>query len=192
MASGIMTPIAIAVADGPAVTTSAVGGATCLPPTAKYTFPPNSINVGTVLRITAQGRISNVVTTPGTARLDIRLGGTVVYDTLALALNTVVKTNLPWWFDAIVICRAVGTGASFTLGNFFGFGRLQSESIVGSPLPSTGGSGSLVAPTGVPAIGANVDLTVSNTFDVFFTQTVNTGSFTVHNLVLESGSALLA
>lgn len=192
MASGYWAPLAVAVADGPILSTGANTAATCLPVTAKYTFAPNSLLVGTCLRITAHGRISCVITTPGTARMDVRLGGTVMYDSGALALNTVAKTTLPWWFDCFIVVRAVGSG---TNANAFGFGRLHSEAIVGSPLGSTGGSGLLLSAVSggvesAPAVGGGFDSTVSNAFDCFFTQTVTTGSFTVHNFVLESGSIL--
>lgn len=191
MASGYWSPLAIALGDGPTLTAAAA--ATCLPVTAKFTFPPNSIAVGTVLRMKAQGRISNVVTTPGTARLDVRLGGIVMHDTGALTLNAVAKTTLPWWWECMMVCRTVGSGTAAT---FFAFSSLQSESIVGSPLASAGGSGSIISaaaagPETAPAVGGGFDSTVSNTFDVFFTQTVATGSFTVHNLVLESGAIAL-
>lgn len=184
MASGFIQPLAVGSADGPPIT--GTGGISCLPVSAKYTFPPNAFGVGTTLWITAQGRISNVVTTPGTARLDVRFGSTVVFDTGALALNAVAKTTLPWWFECRMVCRAVGAS-----GNFFGFGRFQSESIVASPLASTGGSGSLISavsggPETAPAVGTSVDLTISNAFDFFFTQTVTTGTFTVHNFELMS------
>jgi len=186
MASGFFSPVSIGTGDGPTLT--AASAATCLPVSAKFTFPPNSIVQGSLLKISAQGRISNAVTTPGTARLDVRLGGTVIFDTGALALNAVAKTTLPWWFEAVIVCRANGT-----TGNFFGFGRFQSESVVGSGLASAGGSGSLISavsggPETAPAVGGSVDLTVAAAFDVFFTQTVATGSFTVHNFLLETGS----
>jgi|SRR5579871_4858503 len=186
MPSGYWQPYGVSTADGPAVT--ATGGLTCLPVTAKFTIPPNALQINSMFRITAQGRISCVVTTPGTARLDVRLGGTVMFDTGALALNTVAKTTLPWWFDCLIVIRAIGSGTS---ANGFGFGRFQSEAVVGSPLASTGGSGSLISasasgPETAPAVGAGFDSTVSNTFDMFFTQTVTTGSFTVHNICIEA------
>lgn len=185
MASGFPAVQAIASADGPTLTAAAA--ASCLPVTARFTFPANGFAVGSAMRIHASGRISNVVTTPGTARLDVRLGGTggttgtVIYDTGALALNAVAKTNLPWWFQAFLTCRAVGA-----TGNFWGVGLFTGESVVGSPLPASGGSGGFVAPTGVTAVGANVDLTAANMFELVFTQTVATGSFTVHQFVLET------
>jgi hypothetical protein len=84
-----------------------------------------------VLKVVLHGRISNVVTTPGTARFDIRMGpsGTiVVYDTGAMNLNVVAKTNVPFWLEVMLTCRAVGAG---TASNFMGVGIFQSEAVVG-------------------------------------------------------------
>jgi hypothetical protein len=190
MASGYWAPLAIGTGDGPTLTAAAA--ATALPVSAKITFPPNSIQAGTCLRITAQGRISCVVTTPGTARFDVRLGATVVFDTGALNLNIVAKTTLPWWFDGLLVCRTSGSS-----GNFFGFGKWTSEAYINTAVGTTGPApGSIISsvsggPETAPAVGSNVDLTASNTFDFFFTQTVATGSFTVHNFLLESGSVAL-
>jgi len=181
MAAGYWAPLAIATNDGPTLTAAAA--ATCLPTTAKYTFAPNVVVPGYVLRITAAGRISCVVTTPGTARLDLRIGGNVFYDTGALALNIVAKTTVPWWFEVMLTLRTVQNVAQW-----FGIGQFQSEAIVGSPLPAAGGSGSFVVPVGTPALGASQDWTGGGALDMFFTQTVATGSFTVHNYVVEGAA----
>jgi hypothetical protein len=58
---------------------------------------------------------------------------------------------------------------------------IQSEAIIGSPLPAVGSNGSLIIPVGTPAVGAGMDNTAASALDVFFTQTVATGSMTVHN-----------
>lgn len=191
MASGYWSPLAIASADGPTLTAAAA--ASCLPVTARFTFPPNSMAVGTALHVNAQGRISCVATTPGTARFDIRLGGVVVFDTGPMNLNIVAKTTLPWWFDIRMIVRSVGSATAATI---FGFINFQSEAVIASPLGTAGGSGSLLSavsggPESAPAAGAGFDSTISNTFDCFFTQTVATGSLTVHNFILESGAVAL-
>jgi hypothetical protein len=149
---------------------------------------------GTILRVQAQGRISCVVTTPGTARFDCRLNNVVCFDTGAMALNTVAKTTLPWWLDIQIVCRAAGVAST---ASFFGFAQFQSEAVVGSALASTAGAQGFVSsvstgPEGAPApISTNVDTTVSCPFEMFFTQTVATGSFTVHNYVLSSASLAL-
>jgi len=190
MASGYWSPLAISSADGPTLTAAAA--ASMLPVTSLFTFPPNAFAVGSALRITAQGRISCVVTTPGTARFDIRLSsGIVAFDSGAMNLNIVVKTTLPWWLDILLVCRSVGT-----TGTFFGFSKFQSEAVIGSALATVGGNGSLLSsvsggPETAPAVGGSVNTTIANTFDCFFTQTVATGSLTCHNFILESGAIAL-
>jgi hypothetical protein len=116
--------------------------------------------------------------------LDLRLGpsGTiVVFDSGALNLNTVAKVTVPWKFECMLTCRAVGIG---TTSNLFGIGEFRSEAVVGSPLPTVGGNGSLLAPVGTPAVGGGFDNTAANAVDWFFTQTVATGSFTVHQYAI--------
>ena len=199
MASGFWSPLAIQnQTAGPVITTT--GAQSILAGTAKYTFAPNSIQAGSMLRLHADGFISCVVTTPGTARIDIRMGGVasgnVVYDSGPMNLNVVAKSTLPWWFDLYLSCKLSGQ-----FGNFMGLGRFTSEAVIGSPLATVGGSGTILsAVVGGPdtalttsgTVGANVDFTSALTFDVFFTQTVATGSFGVLQYVLESAAVALA
>lgn len=170
-----------ATADGPTLTAAAA--ATCLPAAAQISLPANYFVLGKVVRIEAQGRISNVITTPGTARFDVRLGGIVVFDTGALNLNTAAKTNVPWWLQILLTCRSAGPGVQTTL---MGFAMLQSEALVGAPANSAGGNASLVAPVGAPVVGAGFDSTAAQALDLFFTQTVATGSLTLHTYKVES------
>jgi hypothetical protein len=168
-------------ADGPTLTAAAA--ATCLHAASKKTLAANFYEVfGHVLAIKAAGRISCAVTTPGTARFDVRFGGTVVFDSLAIPLNIVAKTNVPFELEIFMSMRTVGSAA-----NFMGWGRFASEAVVGSPLPSVGGSGVIQLPYNVaPAVGGNFDATVSQLVDLFFTQTVATGSLTLHQYLLEA------
>ena len=165
--------------DGPTLTAAA--RASCIPTANRIVLPNNFFYIGRRIRFTMAGRISNVVTTPGTARFDICMGSagtTIVFDTLALNLNIVAKTTVPWQFVCELVCRAVGTGTSTT---FFPTAYFASEAIIGAPLPAAGGNGFLNVPVGTPAVGAGMDNTAASAIDVFFTQTVATGSFTVHN-----------
>lgn len=177
--------LTVGVTDGPTLTAAA--RASCIPVANRIVLPNNYFYVGRILKIMMSGRISCVVTTPGTFRLDICLGSagtTIVYDTGALNLNVVAKTTVPWYFEAKLVCRAVGTGTSTT---FFPMGAyVTSEALVGAPLPTVGGNTSLLAPVGTPAVGAGFDNTAASALDVFFTQTVATGSFTVHNYQVDS------
>jgi len=170
--------------DGPTLTANAA--ASCIPTPSRIILPNNYFQIGKILRFTMAGRISCAVTTPGTARFDIRMGpsGTIiVFDTGALNLNIVAKTTIPWSLEMLLTCRAVGAS---TASNFMGIGRFQSEAVIAAPLPAAGGNGSLIVPVGTPAVGTGFDNTAANAIDVFFTQTVATGSLTVHQYVLES------
>jgi hypothetical protein len=171
--------------DGPTLTAAA--RASCIPVASRIVLPNMFFAVGDALKIMMSGRISCAVTTPGTARFDVCMGSagtTIVFDTLALNLNTVAKTTVPWYFEVKLVCRAVGNGTSTT---FFPMGGVfTSEAVVGSPLPSAGSVGSLLVPVGTPAVGAGMDNTAASAIDVFFTQTVATGSLTVHNFQIDS------
>lgn len=174
--------LASASGDGTAITAAAATSA--LPPSAKISLGPGFFYFpGQMLHVFAHGRISVAVTTPGTARFDFRLGGIVVFDTGALNLNVVAKTNVPWWLEMYLTCRAIGSG---TAANLMGIANFQSEAVVGSPVPTAGGNGGLLAPVGAPAVGGGFDSTVSLTTDLFFTQTVATGSLTLHSYKLSS------
>jgi hypothetical protein len=173
-----------ATADGPTLTAAAA--ASCIHTAARITLPNNFWQIGRMLKLTAQGRISNAVTTPGTARFDVRTGpsGTIVcFDGGALNLNTVAKTTVPFWMEILLTCRAIGSG---TGTNLMGFGSFASEAVVGSPANTAGSNGSLLMPVGAPAVGAGFDSTAANVLDLFFTQTVATGSLTVHMYKVEA------
>ena len=82
-----------------------------IPAAAKDTRPTNFFNIGRMLEITARGRISNIVTTPGTLTLDVRFGGVVVFTGGAVSLTHTAKTNVTWSFDAFLTCRTIGSAA---------------------------------------------------------------------------------
>lgn len=147
----------------------------------KFTFPANLLKVGDELTVRAKGIISCVVTTPGTARFDLRFGSVVVFDTGALNLNVVAKTNVPWSLDVDLIVRSIGSG---TTAQLWGQGTFSSEAVVGSPLPTVGGNGILNVPVSALALSTGFDSTTSFAIDSFFTQTVATGSMTLEQFRL--------
>ncbi len=170
--------------DGPALTAAA--RASCIPTANRIVLPNNFFYIGRAIRFLLGGRISCVVTTPGTARFDICMGAagtTIVFDTAALNLNTTAQTTVPWSLDVTLVCRAVGTGTTttfFPVNSYF-----TSEAVVGSPADTAGGNGQLQVPVGTPAVGAGMDNTAASALDVFFTQTVATGSMTVHSYIVQ-------
>ena len=160
---------------------TAAAAASMLPAAAKFTFPANLLKIGDKLQVKASGIISCVVTTPGTARFDIRMGSTVIFDTGALNLNVVAKTNVPWWLDIEMTVRSIGASTSATV---WGQGIWCSEAVVGAAVPSSGGNGLLNVPVSGLAVSTGFDSTVSNVIDSFFTQTVATGSMTLEQYEL--------
>src|SRR5437763_1769684 len=90
----------------------------CLPAAAKWTIPTNFFFIGSVLRITFIGQVSNVVTTPGTLNMKVKFGSTIAFDGGAQQMSTTVHTTLPFWWDVLLTCRAIGGSA-----NFIGQGR---------------------------------------------------------------------
>lgn len=173
------------ITDGPTIT--AAGAATILQPQQKITLPNQYLVLGRKLRVTVGSRISCVVTSPGTGRFDIRMNNVVMFDTGALNLNVVAKTNVPLIFIATFTARAIGNG---TTANAFGFGSFQSEAVVGAALPSAGGNGILAVSAGggvgATTIGAGYDSTAANPVDIQFTQTLGTGSFTAQEVSIEA------
>lgn len=155
---------------------TAAAAASALPPVALFNWPSNYLKVDDKIVIRAQGIISNAVTTPGTGRFDVRMGSTVIADSGAFNLNVVAKANVPYWLEIDLLCLTKGAGTGTTFEAAF---RVTSEAIVGSPLASAGGAGTLVLPAGGPAAGTGIDCTISNKVDVFWTQTVATGSQTM-------------
>ena len=173
-------PVISQAVDGPTLTAAAA--ASCLAPVNRLPMLGGFWTLNKSLLVKIQGRISCAVTTPGTARFDFRTGptGTIVaFDTGALNLNIVAKANVPFALEIMLTCRTVGTGTATTL---FGIGSFTSEAVIGAPLPTIGGNGTLMVPVGTPAVGGGFDNTAANMIDFFFTQTVATGSMTVHNL----------
>ena len=150
---------------------------------AKWTMSAGFFDViGTRLRLTASGRISNIVTTPGTFKFEAKIGTIVVAASQALALNIVAKTDVRWGLSWDWTVRAIGTAA-----NIMHDGVFESESVIGSPLPSVGGSGRLGIPASAPAVGTSFDSTTAAVLDVFGTWSIANAanSIQVHQYMVE-------
>lgn len=91
-------------AHGNSVTATSI-----LPATAKVTLPAQYQYIGRSFLVRAAGRVSNIVTAPGTLTLDLRFGAVIVANGGAMALNIVAKTNVPWYLEWLLTCRAIGT-----------------------------------------------------------------------------------
>lgn len=180
---GWVETLVASLVDGPTLTAAAA--ASCIPTGDVITLPPGFWTLGKMMRIKASGRISSVITTPGTARFDVRLGGIVVFDSLAILLDTVAAhANVGWMLEILLTCRARGNG---TTANLIGQGTFTCEDILGVPAVAPKGVLTAMLPwNSPPAVGAGFNSTLQQTLDLQFTQTAATGSLTTHQYVAEA------
>jgi hypothetical protein len=173
----------VAQGDGTQLSNS-TSATSIIPAQAKLTFPANYFgDVGKTMRIRAAGRISNVVTTPGTLTLDLRLGGTVVFNGGAMQLSTTAHTNVPWEWEVILTQRVTGASA-----NFMGQSRWFSQAANVSGADSTTSHSYVMAPNTAPAVGTTFDATAAQQLDLFATFSVATNptNLTLHQFIVES------
>lgn len=140
--------------------------------------------IGQKIRLKASGRISTLVTSPGTLTLQFRIGSISVFDSAAMTLNIVAQTNTHWRLDIDLILRVVGSSAQF-----FGDGSFRSHAVIGSPAPTAGGCGEHLLPYNTaPALGTAFDAKTAANADLFATWSVNSASnsITCHNFELLS------
>lgn len=154
--------------------------ASILPPGARWPIPAN-MRQGQIIKVVASGRVSNIVTTPGTLLLELRAGSDIIASGGAMALNTVAKSNVSWWLEWLLTCQSTSATANFTHQ-----GRWTSESVIGSPLPSVGGAGTHMLPASTPGVGASTDLTAGKMLDLFATWSIaNVGNtITLHQCAI--------
>lgn len=178
-------PIAFQTADGAALTNTTTA-TSITHATGLVQLVPNFFYVGRILRITAKGRISTVVTTPGTLTLQLRFAAINVVDSGAMSLNIVSKVNVGWHLEWTTQCRAVG---ATTTANLLSQGMWRSEAVIGSPLPTAGGAGVHCLPYNTaPVVGAGFDSSAAQTPNLFATWSVaNAGnSIQMHQFMIEA------
>lgn len=160
-----------------------------LPAHARRTIPANFFYIGQQLRLIATGRISNIVTTPGTLTLELRLGPTsniAAFSTAAMQMSTTAHTNVAWWFEALLTVREIGNA---TTANMFGQGRFTSQAAsLTAVADSATTPATLLGPNSAPAVGTGFDSTVANVADLFATFSIaNAGnSIQTHQFSLQA------
>lgn len=178
MPAGYRSTLIGAQVDGTAVTLLAE--ASLLPPATKLTLPANFIDqIGKRFVVRAQGRCSNVVTTPGTLTLRLKFGAIIVGASKAIALNIVAKTNVGWHLDWYFTARAIG---ATTTAQFMHNGIWVSESVVGA---AAGASGSAVLQD-TPVVGTGFDSTIANVVDLAAIFSITGNSIQAHDFSIES------
>jgi hypothetical protein len=170
-------------ADGATLTNSTVA-ANIMPASGLASIPGGTLQVGSMLKITMRGRISTVVTTPGTLTFDVRFGSVIVSAFGAAALNTTAQTNAQWMLEILAQIRSVGSGTAATALCTAGF---ISRAVIGSPGAAAGGAGELLLPETAPAVGTGFDSTAAFAVNVFAAWSVANAanSITVHQSLVE-------
>lgn len=145
-----------------------------IPAAARYTLPANYFAIGKILRIKFAGQLSNVVTTPGTLTLDVRMGPTsniVVFNGGAMQMSTTAHTTLPIVGEITMTCRAIGASTS---ANFMGQGWALSQALsLTAVADSTTTPSQLLMPNTTPAVGTGFDSTVAVVVDLFATFSIS-------------------
>ena len=181
---GYQSTLIEAQSDGTAVTATAEGS--LLPGQAKIFIPSGYLNrIGKRLIVRASGRISNIVTTPGTLTLRVKLGPTAniaVATSSAIQLNAVAKSNVGWFLGLGLVVRSVGSGTAATI---MAQGTWQSESVVGSAVPASGGAGAAMWQAATPVVGTGFDSTVDNLVDLTAQFSLTGNSIQAHMYALE-------
>jgi hypothetical protein len=174
--------------DGPTLANSA-SAASLLQGAQKLVLPSGFFSApGKALRIKGAGRLSNIVTTPGTLTLDVRLNTTpiVVFNGGAMQLSTTAHTTLPIFFEILLTCRAIGSG---TAANLMGQGVATSQCLALTAVADSATTpATLLMPNTTPAVGTGFDSSIANVLDLFGTFSIaNAGNgITLHQFTVES------
>lgn len=154
-------------AQGPILTASLVR-TSLMPTSAKPTLPTQFWDrPGKKVRFRFQGRLGNIVTTPGTLTLDLTFAAVQVWNSGAIQLSAVAHTTLPFWLEVELTCRAIGSG---TGANVMAFGRMTSQCIIPAVgVVDAGSHNVLLVPNIAPVVSTGFDSTILNAVDIFGT-----------------------
>jgi len=171
-------------ADGTALASSTTE--TSLLPNAAYecVLGAGRLRVGSVVLFSFSGRMSTVVTTPGTLTLALRFGSVDVFSSGGIPLNVTAQTNVHWACSGELVVRAVGTSTAANLmpKNC----RFISRAVVGSAAAGSGGVSEEILPYNTaPAVGTGFDSSVSQLVDFMATWSVSNAS---NSIQLHAGS----
>jgi len=138
-----------------------------------WTMPANTLQPGTEILIRAAGRMSTVVTTPGTATFTVKIGSVNAMVSQAMALNTTAQTSQTWILEIHATARQVGNSTNTQL---MWTGKFVSRAVVGSGAAGSTGVGILLIPEAAPAVSTGFDSTAANAIDLQYTWSVNSAS----------------
>ncbi len=141
------------------------------------TIPNGYMRDGRKLRITAWGKFSNVITTPGTTTFRIRWGGvagTIIAQSSAISLNILAETDLMFKIECDITVRANGgSGSVLAMGLVTLAAQLAANNNQPNFMGSAGG-----ASTNTPA-AVTVTFNADTALSVTAQSSVNTAGTTI-------------
>lgn len=142
---------------------------------AKFTIPADSWFIGKALHVRGSGQIGNVVTAAPSFTFDFRLGSSVQWSSGAQLTSTTAHTTVPFWFEVMVTCRAIGATANcmtqgWVASRAFIAASGADSNVLGHPM--------MLAPITTPAVGSNFDSSTSLSADFFVTCSVSNAANT--------------
>lgn len=142
--------------------------------------PPGLLFVGDMLRIRAQGGLSNIVTAQPTFTFQHMMGPAqpstiIAHATQALLTTTTAHTLIPFELETILRLDSEGSG---TAAKFLGQSRISGIMfpISGAVADPTATVGTIMCPATAPAVGTGWDSTVLNYLDFFVGISVSSAS----------------
>ena len=151
---------------------------TVINPQALFVLPAGFFTIGKRLRIRVQGGIGTLVTTPGTITFQVMIGSVIAFTTGAIQLNATAHTDLPFWLEIDLTCRAVGSGTS---ANLMGQGMLGGVmfTLTAGQTDAANTSGLFMVPATTPTVGTGFDSTIANILDFFVGFSISNAANTV-------------
>jgi hypothetical protein len=160
---------------------------TVLPSGCLVTLPANWWYIGRVIRVTVQGGIGTLVTTPGTITLQHNIGSTAVFSSGAIQLNATAHTNLPFELVTTLRCVSIGASTSATLlGQAHLHGVMFTRTAGQTDQANIGDS--MMVPITAPAAGTGFDSTAAGTLDFFAGFSISNAANTIqiYNYIVEA------
>jgi len=119
--------------------------------------------------------ISNLVTTPGLMNFQTNMGAVAAFNTGNIQLNATAHTTLPAKYEALITCRAVGSG---TAANLMGVAQVTGIMFTrtAAQVDQVNIGSGLLAPITAPAVGTGFDSTAAQTLDFFVGFTISSAS----------------
>lgn len=156
---------------------------TVLPPQCVYPFLATWWHKDRIVRITATGNLSNIVTTPGTITFQMMLGATIVMNSGAFQMSSTAHTNVPFKAECLVRCDVEGATAQLVGGWTVSSQALSLTAVA----DSTTTIATLAGPSPM-ALGTAFDATVAQNLDMFvgFSISGAGNQIQVFNYIVES------